>query len=497
LDAVVPHILQLQPSSASSETGDGDRSVVRFSEVIAAMSAALDLTEGQPAGHAARTCMIGMRLAQELGLEQSECTALYYALLMKDLGCSSNAAKLSYLFGADDRVVKRNVKTVDWSQAKENVRFTLRSVRPDGGPLRRLLQLGTLAVRSVGASRQLFKTRCERGAAIARELGFSEVTARAIRELDEHWDGLGYPAGLRGEQISLPARILGLAQSVEVFARELGPDAACTMAASRSGRWFDPELVRALLNLRHQKNFWRRVDTNNPWIAVAACAPADEARVATEADLDRIALAFAHVVDAKSPWTFRHSVGVADIAVGIAESLGYPEDGLRRVRRTALLHDLGKLGVSNLILDKPGKLTDGEFVAMRKHPEFTEQILARISCFASLAPVAGAHHERLDGRGYYRGRSADELSMDARLLTVADIFEALSAARPYRAAMPTERVLSILEGDAGIAICPRAFAGLTDWLARRDFTSRVANQIDALEQLQCELSSCDSDECCS
>lgn len=487
-------ILSQQPLAAQRDSAE-IAPVVRYSEVIAAMSAALDLTEGQPAGHAARTCMIGMWLAKELRLAQTECSALYYALLMKDLGCSSNAAKIAYLFGADDRAIKHGFKTVDWSQVKNNLQFAIEHVRPDGRPWQRLWKFGAFAANAAGASRQLFKTRCERGATIARELGFPQSTVTAIRQLDEHWDGLGYPEGLRGEQISLLGRILGLAQSVEVFARERGPEAACDMVAQRSGRWFDPQLVQTLLKLRGNSNFWRRLSTNNPWIAVAALAPADEARPANDADLDRIALAFAHVVDAKSPWTFRHSVGVAEIAVGIAQSLDYTADAQRRVRRTALLHDVGKLGVSNLILDKSGKLTDDEFAAMRRHPQYTEQILARIGCFASLAPVAGAHHERLDSRGYFRGLSADQLPLDARLLTIADIFEALTAARPYRDAMPTERVLAMLERDAGTAICPTAFDGLKSWLTRREFESRVSTQIQALEDLQHELAQCDSGVC--
>ena len=245
MDAAVSLALHTEPFAAPP-TPEVAPQTVRFSEVIAAMSAALDLTEGQPAGHAARTCILGMRLAKELGLDQAECSALYYALLMKDLGCSSNAAKISYLFGADDRVVKRNVKIVDWSRRKDNVRFTLRQVRPGGRPWERMLQLGSIAVRGAGATRQLIKTRCERGATIARELNFPETTVVAIRQLDEHWDGMGHPEGLRGEQISLFARILGLAQSVEVFSREYGPAAACNMAVERSGRWFDPELVEVL-----------------------------------------------------------------------------------------------------------------------------------------------------------------------------------------------------------------------------------------------------------
>jgi HD-GYP domain-containing protein (c-di-GMP phosphodiesterase class II) len=487
----------LSPTTVAPPRTAAAHATVRLSEVIAAMSTALDLTEGQPAGHAARTCIFGMRLAEELGLPPADRAALYYALLLKDLGCSSNAAKIAYLFGADERLVKRGFKTIDWSRPKDNLRFVLRQVRPDGRRWERLLHAATMAVRGSGATRQLIQTRCERGATIARELGFPESTATAIRELDEHWNGQGHPAGLRGDEISLLGRILGLAQSVEVFAREFGPAAACAMAAERSGRWFDPELVAALAGLTGDDAFWERLLGDDPCVAVAEWEPAEVVRQASDDDLDRIALAFAHVVDAKSPWTFRHSVGVAEIAVGTAEALGYNRDGLTRIRRAALLHDLGKLGVSNLILDKPGKLTDEEFARLRRHPEFSEQILMRIGCFAPLAPTAGAHHERLDGRGYYRGLDADALSIDVRLLTVADIFEALTAARPYREAVPQERVMEILERDAGAAICPAALAGLKTWLARRDFDDRVESQLRALEQLHEELANCNTGRCAS
>jgi len=89
---------------------------IRFSEIVSALSYALDITEGQPEGHAVRTCLIGMRIAEELRLPPADLSALYYALLLKDLGCSSNAAKMCYLFGADDRKVKRNLKTVNWAR---------------------------------------------------------------------------------------------------------------------------------------------------------------------------------------------------------------------------------------------------------------------------------------------------------------------------------------------------------------------------------------------
>src|SRR5262249_45989992 len=172
------------------------------------------------------------------------------------------------------------------------------------------------------------------------------------------------------------------------------------------------------------------------------------------AALERIARIFAEIVDSKSPWTWRHSEGVAQIAVGIAKVLGLPQESVSRVHRTGLLHDLGKLGVSNLILDKPGNLTSEEYVELRRHPEFTHQILGSIAAYHDIAEMAATHHERLDGRGYHRGIPAVDLPLESRLLVVADICEALSARRPYRDAMPRERVHEILTKDAGTAVCP-------------------------------------------
>jgi HD-GYP domain-containing protein (c-di-GMP phosphodiesterase class II) len=188
-------------------------------------------------------------------------------------------------------------------------------------------------------------------------------------------------------------------------------------------------------------------------------------------------------------------LGVAEIADGMSEFVDLSPYRRRHLHRTALLHDLGKLGVSNLILDKPGKMTDEEFQQMKQHPRFSEEILTKISCFDRLAHHAGAHHERLDGKGYFRGIRSSELDIEARILMVADVFEALSAARPYRDAMPRERVMGILQKDVGVAICPEAFAALEQWLDRRDFTSRAETQFAALDRLVQELTPCASESC--
>jgi HD-GYP domain-containing protein (c-di-GMP phosphodiesterase class II) len=432
---------------------------IPLSEVIAALSSALDITEGQPEGHAVRSCLIGMRVAREIGLGADESSHLFYAILLKDLGCSSNAARTCALFGADDLEVKRSWKTTDWSSGWRAFLHVAHNVEPGASPLARARRV--LAFATAGAvGNELVQTRCERGADIARMLELAEPTAEAIRGLDEHWDGSGKPAGLRGADIPLLARIASLAQTVDVFLTAFGRDAALEVARERSGRWFDPTLVRALECTRGDALFWERLHEPDLRAAVAAVEPADRILVADEDRLDRIAEGFARVIDAKSPYTFRHSEGVAEYAVGAARVLGFDPRELRELRRTALLHDIGKLGVSNLILDKPGRLTDEEMAVVRLHPEYTERILGRVSRFRYLAWIAGAHHERMDGRGYHRGIPAGTLPVAARVLAVADVCEALSAVRPYRPALPREEVVRIMRAMVPTGLCPESFAAL-------------------------------------
>ena len=181
---------------------------------------------------------------------------------------------------------------------------------------------------------------------------------------------------------------------------------------------------------------------------------------ADEERLDRVAEAFALIVDAKSPYTWRHSEGVAMIAVAVGDVLGLSPNELRDLRRAGLLHDIGKLGVSNLILDKPGKLDEQEWVQMRRHPALTVNILEHVGAFRGLAATAGAHHERLDGGGYHLGLTGDQLNRDARILAVADVYEALTAERPYRAALPPDQVRAIMRRDGGRALCLEALSAL-------------------------------------
>jgi putative nucleotidyltransferase with HDIG domain len=433
---------------------------IRLSNVLAGLSYALDLTEGQREGHAIRSCLIGMRIAKELQLPSEQQSALFYALLMKDLGCSSNAARFAVLFGADDQRVKADLKTTDWPRAIEAFRFVARNVAPGQFWLKRTFQLLGVLARGADGARDVVLTRCERGADIARMLGFTDDTVQAIRALDEHWDGAGQPYGLKSEQIPLLARILNLAQTAEVFLTSDGVDTAYDIAVARSGSWFDPAIVSAFRSFRGESEFWQALGERNLHAQVALVEPTDRILVADDGRLDRIAEAFALVIDAKSPWTFQHSRGVAATSVAIAEVMGYPDEQVREIRRAALLHDIGKLGVSSLILDKPAALTDEEFRAMRRHATATREILNRTGCFKHLATAAASHHERLDGHGYDLGLGRSELPMLTRVLCTSDVCDALRASRPYRPAMPVERVLDIMGREVGAAIDPTCFEAL-------------------------------------
>ena len=455
---------------------------VRLSEVVSALSYALDITEGQPMGHAVRTTLIGMRIAAQLGLPDDQRSALYYGLLLKDLGCSSNASRLATLFGSDDQLLKHAFKLTDWTATSQSARYAFKYSLPGKGRLAKAWHMLMLGVREQGSAREMVATRCERGADIARMLRLPHGSAEAIHSLDEHWDGSGMPFGLRGSAIPLLGRIVSLAQTVEVFANGFDVATAYEMARTRRGRWFDPTLVDSMAAFEFDSAFWGGLRSTAALSLVATIEPEDQVIRCDSDQLDTVSEAFARVIDAKSPYTSRHSVNVSAIAVDTGRALGITGDQMHTLRRAALLHDIGKLGVSNRVLDKPGPLDPDEWDAMRKHTRFTFEILKRVARFRQFAATAAAHHERLDGSGYHLGLHDDQLGDLARIIAVADVTEAVSADRPYRAGMAPDEVKTVLRKlVAKRHLCPIAtealeatFTGLPREAPPGEVTARVA-----------------------
>lgn len=302
-------------------------------------------------------------------------------------------------------------------------------------------------------------SRCNRGAQIALAIGLGEDAADCIRHLDEHWNGQGQPYQVKGDQIPIRSRIACMAQTMEVFSTTFGLGAAYEVIRTRKGRWFDPGLVQAVHAFRQDDAFWQDLQNDTP-NALLRMDVRTGTREATETSIDSVCSAFAQIVDAKSPFTAEHSSRVSGYAVEIAQMFGFDPPRVAQMRRTGLLHDVGKLAVSNAILDKPGPLNDDEWAIIRRHPYYSQQILGQVRGFERLTQIAAAHHERLDGKGYFQSLDAAQLDRDMRVLACADVFDALSAARPYRDAMPMSKVFSILDKDAGVALDADCIAAL-------------------------------------
>ena len=440
---------------------------LKLCELIGALSHALDMTEGQPKGHCVRCAYIGMAVAQHLGLDSQQQWELYYTLLLKDLGCSSNAARICELYLTDDLQFKRNFKLVG-SSLPQVVRFVLTHTGLKSGLAERFRATLDIFQHGGEIALDLVQTRCQRGAGIARQLRFGEAVAAGVHALDEHWDGHGKPERLAGEAIPLYARIALLAQVVDVFHTSGGPSAALAETRLRSGQWLDPKLVATFERVAARDDFWSTLASDTLAAQVYALEPARHSVPLDDDYLDEIAQAFGQIIDAKSPYTSGHSGRVALYTDLIAEQLGLTPERRRWLRRGALLHDMGKLGVSNAVLDKPGKLNAAEWEAVRMHATYTEQILSGIAPFAELAQVAGAHHEKLDGSGYPRGLFAPEITLETRIITTADIFDAISADRPYRAAVPVEQTLAMMDKIVGTALDARCLQALRQALHRAD-----------------------------
>jgi HD-GYP domain-containing protein (c-di-GMP phosphodiesterase class II) len=388
-----------------------------------------------------------MRIAEEAKLPSEQTSSLYFALLLKDIGCS----RMSKLHGAEDRAAKAILESEAGDTPRKPSRSSFRllwnNVLPEAGCVvraARFVRDGMTHHQNISA---LSSLRDDRGAAILSKLGVDQSAAEAVRSVKERWDGSGYPDSLKGEQIPLLARICAVAQHLDFTSATSGMQSAVDTLEQRTGTWFDPELVRMARSLHYRGTLWNNcspTDAEQDTRRAVLNLDSGKRHQLEPSQIDRICEAFADVVDAKSHFTYSHSQGVADAAIGIAQAMGLSKDRAQLVRRAALLHDIGKLGVANTILDKKSQLSPEEWKAVYEHPRITRRILERIAPFGEMAVIAGEHHEKLDGSGYPDHLKASDLSIESRIVAVADVYAALSEDRPYRAGIELDETLSIM-----------------------------------------------------
>jgi HD-GYP domain-containing protein (c-di-GMP phosphodiesterase class II) len=379
--------------------------------------------------HVLRSSMIGLRLGELLDLDGSERAAVYYVGLLACVGCSSDAHEQARWFG-DDIALKSGTYGVEMA-GLPMMAFMMGRVGAGEPPLTRAGRLVSFMVKGRKEVEDMFLTHCVVAGALADALGLGPEVREGLEQVYERWDGKGEPKGVPGDQITLPARLVPLARVGEVAHRNGGVEDALATVRKRRGTSFDPTLVDLFCDAA--PTLLDEVAATTSWDAVIAAEP--ELRVfLTANELDAALEAIADYADLKSPYTLGHSRGVAVLATDAARSHGLPEGDLVVLRRAGLVHDLGRLGVSNSIWDKPGSLTASEWERVRLHPYLTERMLASSAALAPIGAIAGQHHERLDGTGYPGGLSGGALSPAARILAAADTYHAATEPRPHRPA---------------------------------------------------------------
>jgi HD-GYP domain-containing protein (c-di-GMP phosphodiesterase class II) len=423
--------------------GSGDAALrVRLAELVAALSLGVDLGFGQPMEHVLRQCLIALRIAERFGLDAEQRSTVYYTALLIDVGCHTDAHEQAKWFGDDIAM-----KSAKYDHEFRSVRGALSGMRMLGSgrpPIERF----RIALEFARSGHREVSGMIEGHAAIARSLAaqleLSPAVQDALGAAYEQWDGKGWPGRLSGEAVPVASRISHLAEFVEVAHRMGGDDTVRELAQRRAGGQFDPAL--AGLVVAHADQLLEGLDELRTWEAAIDAEPA-LAITLTADRFDAALVAIADFVDLKSPYTLGHARAVSDLVSAAAERLGMPNADATTLRRAGLVHDFGRLGVSNAILDKRGALSAGEWERVRLTPYLTERILHSSSTLAPLGAIALAHRERLDGSGYPRGLSGSAISPAARVLACADAYQAMREPRPHRPALSADEAEAALRAE--------------------------------------------------
>ncbi|HET7034982.1 MAG TPA: HD domain-containing phosphohydrolase [Thermomicrobiaceae bacterium] len=433
---------------------------VRTAEVISALSLAFDLALGLPAEHAARSCVIATEIGRQLGLSAETQGELYYTALLLDAGCTAFASAFSSYLMGDELVARQQLffhrDTHDPLEVFDWLRHHLAA---DASLPVRTGRIMEFLLHGRERFREGFRNTCEVANRFAGRLGMPLEVQDALMYVFEEWDGKGMPAGVGGATIPVTARIAQVAFYFEVWQQLHGREQALQQARERRGKAFDPAVVDMLLTTAHRPGFWELLERETVLDAVRALEPELPYRFIREDKLLDVARLAADFADMKSRYTLGHSRRVAETAAEIAGRLPLPAEEVRAIRLAGLFHDLGMVALPAFVLEKPREaLTQTEREALRLHPYHAERILARVPSLHGVAGIVGAHHERLDGSGYYRGLAGARIPLGARILAVADAFDELTHAGPGRATLDAGAAVAQLAADVGPGFDPDAFA---------------------------------------
>jgi HD-GYP domain-containing protein (c-di-GMP phosphodiesterase class II) len=416
---------------------------IRAAEVVGALSLATDLGTGQPLEHALRTAVLAVRLGELAGATSQELVDTYYVALLHASGCTSNGHEAIQVYD-DDIAHRAAFFLIDTTNPAEVLAFYRANIGAGRPPEVREALVAEAIANAGPRAREAFATMCEVAQRFAGWLDLGPDVQAALEFVFARWDGRGFP-GVSGDEIPVPMRLLHVARDISLFLSAAGPDEAQAVIERRTGAAYDPRL--AGLAVRGFDDLLAGLDEARMWEQALESEPFPKIWIAGER-VDAAFTAIAALTGLKSPWLREHATGVADLAEAAAWRMGLPAASVTLLRRAALAHDLGRIGVSNAIWEKPGPLGFGEWERVRLHSHYSERAFAQSPALAPIGLLAGSHHERLDGSGYHRGTRGPALDQPARILAAADCYGAMREARPYRPALDETAAAAELTREA-------------------------------------------------
>jgi HD-GYP domain-containing protein (c-di-GMP phosphodiesterase class II) len=383
-----------------------------------------------------RSCLVGNALARKLDLPEAEVADAFYATLLLHVGCTALAHETVTAFGTNELVTLGVVAKTNVNDPREVMTKVIPEATRGMRPLSRARAATAMAVKGQAFGRMFDTGSCEVGSATARRIGLRDGVQRTLYELPEWWKGGGPPRGLKGDEIAIAARVARVASVVARFDELGGEELAVEALRRQSGDALDPSVVETFAESAGE--LLAEANAGDPRERIVEAEPQPVVEC-DEHELVGIVAAFGDLADLKTPWLHGHSGEVARLATAAARDLRLDAQAVSRLEVAAHLHDLGRVAVSNLIWEKPGPLSTAEWEQVRMHAYHSERILAGSRALQPMAPIAGMHHERLDGSGYHRGCRARELPPPARILAAADAYQAMTQDRPHRAALRPEQ----------------------------------------------------------
>jgi HD-GYP domain-containing protein (c-di-GMP phosphodiesterase class II)/DNA-binding CsgD family transcriptional regulator len=413
---------------------------IRRAEIAAALAVAADAGMGHPPDLSLATTAVSARLARAAGLSTEDVRACHDLALLRFCGCTSESDLAAKVFG-NEVAARSAIAISDFGSATSVISTAFRRMHADAPLLVRVPKI-LKAIAGMGALYGAALAHCEVAQALAGDLGYGERAISALAKVFERWDGKGIPNKLKKDDVPVEVQISALAHDVALFQRLFGFEAALEMAKSRSGGAYGARWVTVLED--HHRDVLAALELPSPWSAALDEEPTPHAMLSGEA-LDRAMGALGDFADLKGQTRAGHSRAVAKLADRAAARAGLGEEERTELRWAASAHDVGIVATTAAIWDKKTPLSDADREAVRLHPYLGERCLARSPALARVGKLVSAHHERLDGSGYPKGATAESLAAGARLLAVCDVVQAMSAARPHRAAFAPERVVSEIE----------------------------------------------------